>query len=235
MERKNPVIGVIGGMSTASSDYSKKLIYDLYRKETKGAHCPCILSVDLDMCEIEKLQKAGDKEALREELRFAAECVKNADFAILCTNTMHEFSSAVSDVLPFWDIRKITADAVRAEGIECVALFGTAYTMESDFYKSVLEKYGLKVVVPDEESRKAVHQIIYKELINGIIKTESKCTLINIIAEMQEKGAAGIILGCTELPLLLDCPCIFTRAGNARVFNTTRLQAEAAVRYALQG
>lgn len=235
MERKNPVIGVIGGMSTASSDYSKKLIYDLYRKETKGAHCPCILSVDLDMCEIEKLQKAGDKEALREELRFAAECVKNADFAILCTNTMHEFSSAVSDVLPFLDIRKITADTVRAEGIECVALFGTAYTMESDFYKSVLEKYGLKVVVPDEESRKAVHQIIYKELINGIIKTESKCTLINIIAEMQEYGAAGIILGCTELPLLLDCPFIFTRAGNARVFNTTRLQAEAAVRYALQG
>ena len=126
MEKKNPIIGVIGGMSTASSDYSKKLIYDLYRKETNGEHCPCLLSVDLDMCEIERLQEAGDKEALFQKLSFAATCIKQADFAVLCTNTMHEFSSAVSDELPFLDIRKITADAVRAKGIECVGLLGTA-------------------------------------------------------------------------------------------------------------
>lgn len=233
MEKKNPIIGVIGGMSTASSDYSKKLIYDLYRKETNGEHCPCLLSVDLDMCEIERLQEAGDKEALFQKLSFAATCIKQADFAVLCTNTMHEFSSAVSDELPFLDIRKITADAVRAEGIECVALLGTAYTMESDFYKSALEKYGLKVIVPSEKSRKIVHQIIYKELINGIIKTESTCALIDIIAETQERGAKGAVLGCTELPLLLDNLWMMTKAGSVRLFNTTRLQAEAAVRYAL--
>ncbi len=233
MEKKNPIIGVIGGMSTASSDYSKKLIYDLYRKETNGEHCPCLLSVDLDMCEIERLQKAGDKEALFQKLSFAATCIKQADFAVLCTNTMHEFSSAVSDVLPFLDIRKITADAVRAKGIECVGLLGTAYTMESDFYKSALEKYGLKVVVPDREDREVVHRMIYDELIKGEVTMEARFVLTNIIALVQEKGAKGIILGCTELPLLLDSPWIFTRSGSAVLFNTTRLQAEAAVRYAL--
>lgn len=230
---KNPVIGVIGGMSTASSDYSKKLIYDLYRKETNGQHCPRILSIDLDMCEIEKLQEAGDKEGLRQQLSFAASCIQQADFAILCTNTMHEFSPAVSDVLPLLDIRKITADAALKEGIDTVALLGTAYTMESDFYKSALEEHGLQVVVPDSEDRQAIHHIIYDELINGIVKIEARYVLTNVIAEVQAKGAKGIILGCTELPLLLDTQWIFTRSGNARLFNTTRLQAEAAVHHAL--
>lgn len=232
---KQCVIGVIGGMSKISSDYSKVMIYDEYLKKTKGQQCPLILSIDMNMNEVEVLQKSGDKEGLRKLIGFAASLVKSADFTILCTNTMHEFAYEIKEFVPLLDIREITAKAILKEGKKKVALLGTTYTMEQSFYREVLEKYGIEVVIPDKIAREKIHHIIFDELIHEKINPVSMAELIEIIANLlREEDIEAVALACTELPLLLSGDYVCTKAGRVKVFNTTRLQAMAAVNKALE-
>lgn len=233
METDYPIIAVAGGMAAPSSNYSKKLIYDLYLVKTGGRHCPQILSYDLDMCQVEKLQKAGDKEGLGNLMSLAGYFLREADFAILCSNTMHEFADKINAYVPLLDIRETTAKAIVKEGIKKVVLLGTRYTMEQAFYRQVLEEYGLEVIVPAEADRFKVHQIIYEELIAGFIGDDSRTALLDVICGLQKQGAEGVILGCTELPLLLPDDWVESDSGRVRIFDTTKLQAEAAVNLAL--
>lgn len=232
---KQCIIGVIGGMSTASSDYSKTMIYDEYREKTNGKQCPLILGIDLNMNEVEALQEAGDRKELRKLTGFAASLVKPADFTILCTNTMHEFADEIEEVVPLLDIREITAEAILKEGVKKVALLGTAYTMEQHFYRNVLENYGIEVVIPDKISREKIHRIIYDELIHKKITSESMAELTAIIVGLLQKaGIEAVVLACTELPLLLSGDYVYTNFGSVKIFNTTKLQAKAAVNKALR-
>lgn len=238
--KQKKIVAVIGGMSTASSDHSKALIYDLYRKKTGGKHCPQILGYDLDVCEVEELQKAGDTKGLYKLMMDAYANVSGPIYyktgeviVIICSNTMHEFADVFGSDVSFLDIRKITAKAVIKAGLKKVALLGTNYTMEKIFYRKVLEKEGLEVIIPNEADRAVVHRIIYEELIDGVIRSKSLKALLKVIAALQKQGAEGIVLGCTELPLLLKETWVYAEAAPIQIFNTTALQAEAAVNYIL--
>lgn len=227
---QNLVIAIVGGVSHQSSENSGRLIYDMFFEKTNGLVCPEMVVYDLDMCKVEKYQKEGNKEALRDILGRAVYRLGHwgaeADFAILCSNTLHEFSDLFDQYLPLLDIREITIQAVKKQGLKKVALLGTKYTMEEDFYVKYLEKEGLEVIIPDNEARETIHNIIYEELIRGKVTEPAYYFLRNVIAALQAQGAEGVILGCTELPLLV-------KGASIPVFNTTHLQAEAAVNKAL--
>lgn len=229
MEQKL-VIAIVGGVSHQSSENSSRLIYDMFFEKTNGLVCPEMVVYDLDMCKVEKYQKEGNKDALRDILGRAVYRLGHwgaeADFAILCSNTLHEFSDLFDQYLPLLDIRETTVQAVKKQGFKKVALLGTKYTMEEDFYVQYLEKEGLEVVIPEIDDRNLVHRIIYDELCKGAILGESETLIQEIINCLQLQGAEGVILGCTELPLLI-------KAASIPVFNTTQLQAEAAVDKAL--
>lgn len=226
-------IGLIGGMSWESSAQYYRLINEAVRARrgsTASAQC---LMWSFDFSQIEALQHAGHWDELAERLAEAGKALERAgaDFLVLCTNTMHrlagELQAAVD--LPLLHIADPTGEAIRAAGLRKVGLLGTAFTMEHAFYRGRLEeRFGLEVVVPGEADRALVHRVIYEELVAGVVREPSRQAYREVIARLVEAGAEGVILGCTEIMLLV-------RAQDSPVplFDTTTLHARAAVDAAL--
>lgn len=226
-------IGLIGGMSWESSVKYYRLINEKVRDRLGGLHSSKSLMYSVDFGEIERLQRQGKWEELTALMIDAAKNLEKggADFILICTNTMHKMAEAVQEniAVPLLHIADATAKKVKAEGIRKVGLLGTLFTMEELFYKGRLtDNYGLQVLIPDRAERELVHQVIFEELCAGKIKPDSKEHYIRIMNRLAEKGAEGIILGCTEIGLLVG-------ENDARVplFDTTVIHAEAAVEYAL--
>lgn len=227
------MIGLIGGMSWESSAQYYRLINEGVRDRVGGVASARTLMWSFDFARIEALQYAGDWDALAGELVVASKALQKggADFLVLCTNTMHRCAWAIDAAvkIPLLHIADPTAAAIQAAGLTKVGLLGTAFTMEQDFYRGRLEdKFGLEVLVPDADDRAAVHGIIYRELVTGQVLDASREVYRAVIRRLVERGAQGIILGCTEIMLLIG------EADSAvPVFDTTTLHAMAAVDRAL--
>ncbi|MBV2150129.1 aspartate/glutamate racemase family protein [Sphingobium sp. AS12] len=226
-------IGLIGGMSWESSAQYYRIINEGVRRRLGGAHSARSLMLSVDFSEIERLQHAGDWTRLTAQMIEAAQQLERggADFFVICTNTMHRMADAVaaSVSMPLLHIADPTAEKIAAAGFRRVGLLGTAFTMEQPFYKSRLrELFGLDVLVPDDADRRRVHNIIYKELVAGVVSPVSRDVYREIIARLIDRGAEAIILGCTEIMLLVGA-----EDSAVPLFDTTRLHAEAAVDRAL--
>jgi len=226
-------IGMIGGMSWESSAVYYRLINEGVAARLGGLHSAQSLLFSFDFDEIERLQHQGQWEQATRRMVDAAQRLERggADFVIICTNTMHLMADAVQQQLavPLLHIVDPTADAIRQQGLHTVGLLGTRFTMEQEFYRGRLEqRHGLQVVVPDEPDRAIIHAVIYDELCRGIVNPASQAQCRGIIEQLVVAGAEAVILGCTELMLLI------TQQDSAvPLFDTTALHAQAAVTYAL--
>ncbi|MBM3093538.1 amino acid racemase [Ensifer sp. T173] len=226
-------MGLIGGMSWESSAQYYRIVNQEVRARLGGVHSAKSLMWSMDFGEIERLQHIGDWSALTGEMTDAARRLEagGADFLVICTNTMHRMADAISAAvsIPLLHIADPTAEKIKALGLSRVGLLGTAFTMEQDFYKGrLIERHGQDVLVPGEEDRKTVHDIIYKELVVGRVEDASRDAYRQVIQRLVERGAQAIIMGCTEIMLLIsqaDSP--------VPVFDTTELHALAAVDRAL--
>jgi aspartate racemase len=227
------VIGLIGGMSWESSAEYYRIINREVRNRLGGVHSARSLMWSVDFGEIERLQHLGDWDELTKRMQDAALRLERggADFVVLCTNTMHLMADeiAASIDIPLLHIADPTAEKIRAAGFRKVGLLATAFTMEKDFYKGRLEKaFGLDVLVPDANDRRVVHDIIYRELVAGEIRPESRMAYREVIARLVARGAQAIILGCTEIMLLVSA-----EDSSVPLFDTTTIHAIAAVDRAL--
>ncbi|MBK3495088.1 aspartate/glutamate racemase family protein [Viridibacillus sp. YIM B01967] len=226
-------IGLIGGMSWESSAEYYKFINEEVKHQLGGLHSAKCILFSVDFEEIERYQTVGDWESAGRVLANAAISLEKAgvDFIVICTNTMHKVVDVIEDQIhiPILHIADATANQIKAQGIQKIGLLGTKFTMEQDFYKSRVETYNIQVIVPEEEERAIVHQIIYDELCLGIIKESSKKKYIDIIDRLVEAGAEGIILGCTEIGLLIK-----QQDANITLFDTTKIHAIESVKQALQ-
>jgi len=226
-------IGLIGGMSWESSKVYYELVNEMTKERLGGFHsCKCIM-YSVDFAEIESLQKQENWKALEKIMVDAASSLKlaGAELLVLCTNTMHLCSEAVVDAVktPFLHIAEATGIAIAKQQLKKVALLGTRFTMEKDFYSELLERdFNIEVITPEPADRKIIHDVIYKELVHGLVKRSSKSRIVKIINNMQQRGAEGVILGCTELPLLIKQNDVAVC-----VFDTTKIHAEKAVSMAL--
>jgi aspartate racemase len=231
--RQQAVIGLIGGMSWESSAEYYRIINHEVRNRLGGVHSARSLMWSVDFGEIERLQHQGNWDELTNRMKDAALRLQGggADFVLLCTNTMHLMADAVADAIdiPLLHIADPTAEKIRAAGFRKVGLLGTAFTMEQDFYKGRLQRvFGLDVLVPDADDRRVVHEVIYKELVAGEIRTESRIAYREVIARLVAAGAEAIILGCTEIMLLVSA-----EDSAVPLFDTTTIHAIAAVDRAL--
>jgi aspartate racemase len=227
------VIGLIGGMSWESSAEYYRIINREVRNRLGGVHSARSLMWSVDFGEIERLQHLGDWDELTKRMQDAALRLQRggADFVLLCTNTMHLMADEISAAIdiPLLHIADPTAEKIKAAGFRKVGLLGTAFTMEKDFYKGRLEKvFGLDVLVPDADDRRDVHEIIYKELVAGEVRAESRTAYREVIARLIARGAQAIILGCTEIMLLVS-----EEDSSVPLFDTTTIHAIAAVDRAL--
>lgn len=227
MATRMKTIGLIGGMSWESTLTYYRLVNETVRDTLGGLHSARVLLHSVDFHDIEVLQQAGDWAAAGEAMAEAARSLHagGADFVVLCTNTMHKVADAITAAtpLPLLHIADATADALAAAGITRVGLLGTRFTMEQAFYRERLEARGFEVRVPDAVGRDEVHRVIYEELCKGVIRDASREAYQRVMMKLAEEGAEGIILGCTEISLLVgqqDAP--------VQVFDTTALHARAA-------
>lgn len=226
-------IGLLGGMSWESSAEYYRLLNELTAARLGGLHsAPCVL-YSVDFAEIEHLQVTGRWTEAGAILAEAARRLEAAgsQLLVLCTNTMHKIADQVQDAIsiPLLHMGDATADAVTAAGVTRVGLLGTAFTMEQDFYRDRLRGHGLDVLVPGADDRALVHRVIYEELCLGIVDDTSRAAYREVIGRLVDRGAAGIILGCTEIELLVG-----PRDSPVPVFPTTRLLVEAAIDTALK-
>ncbi|GAA1466830.1 aspartate/glutamate racemase family protein [Microbacterium thalassium] len=226
-------IGVLGGMSWESSLEWYRRANEGVRDRLGGYHSARILLDSLDFAEIEALQAAGDwAETGRILAAHARELeTAGADVVVLCTNTMHIVADDIEAAIdvPFLHIADATASAITAAGIGTVGLLGTAFTMEQDFYRDRLARHGIRTLVPDPDDRRAVHDIIYGELVHGVVNDSSRERYREVMERLVAAGAEGIILGCTEIELLVS-----QADSEVPVFPTTALHVEAAVGFALR-
>lgn len=225
-------IGLIGGMSWESSAEYYRMINRASKARHGGHHNAKSVMVTVDFAEIEALQRAQDWDALGARMADAARQLQaaGADVVVLTTNTMHRVADAIERALtlPFLHIADPTGAALRAAGVERVALLGTRYTMELPFYAARLaERFGIEVLTPDAEDRNTVHRVIYEELCHGLIEPASRAAYAAIIGRLAARGAQAVILGCTEITLLIG-----ERDSPLPVFDTTALHAQAAVDFA---
>lgn len=226
-------IGLLGGMSWESSIEYYRIINQEVRARLGGLHSAQCLMYSVDFAEIEALQHSGDWEALTDRMISAVLRLEagGADFSVICTNTMHRMAEAVEAAthIPLLHIADATAEAIQSIGLTTVGLLGTRFTMEGDFYcKRLEEKHGLRVLIPQEQGREAVHRIIYDELVQGIINDASRQIYLDVIKDLQASGAQGVVLGCTEIPLLVKQSDV-----SMPIFDTTTIHAQAAVDWAL--
>jgi aspartate racemase len=227
------VIGLIGGMSWESSAEYYRIINEEMHKRLGGLHSARCLMWSFDFGEIEELQHAGRWDDATALMIDAAKRLERggADFFLICTNTMHRMAGQVQAAvhIPLLHIVDPTAERIRAQGIQCVGLLGTAFTMEQDFYKERLkQRFGLHVLVPEAEDRNLVHRVIFDELVQGKIEPRSREAYREVMIRLVKRGAEAIILGCTELMLLVK-----PEDSSVPLFDTTRIHAEAAVERAL--
>ncbi|MCU7646795.1 aspartate/glutamate racemase family protein [Pseudomonas piscis] len=225
-------IGLIGGMSWESSAEYYRLINQQVRDHLGALRSARLLMYSVDFGPVERAQHAGDWDAAAAILVDAARRLEagGADCLVLCTNTMHKVAAPIQAAtnLPFLHIADPTAQAALAAGTLKVGLLGTAFTMEQDFLKQRLADQGLQVLVPDAEQRQAVHRIIYEELCGGVIREQSRRQYQQVIQSLQARGAQAVILGCTEIGLLLK-----PEHSPLPLLDTTELHAQAAVAFAL--
>lgn len=221
-------IGVLGGMSWESSLAWYRMANELVRERRGGFHSAPVLLDSLDFAEIEALQSADDWEAAGELLAARAVALEaaGAGVVVLCTNTMHVVADRIEAALtvPFVHIADVAADAVTAAGLTTVGLLGTAFTMERPFYRDRLGSHGLRTLVPEPDDRRTVHDVIYDELVHGVVDAGSRAAFRRIIERLVAHGAEGVVLGCTEIELLVaaeDSP--------VPVFPTTALHVAAAL------
>ncbi len=227
------IIGLIGGMSWESSAEYYRIINELVRDRLGGLRSAKCLMWSFDFGEIEALQHAGRWDDATAEMIAAARRLERggADFVLICTNTMHRMAEDVEAAigLPLLHIADPTAERIKAAGLTRVGLLGTAFTMEQDFYKGRLaERHGLEVLVPEEEDRRTVHRVIYDELVQGRIEPASRQAYRAVIARLAERGAQAVILGCTEIMLLVR-----PEDSAVPLYDTTAIHAEAAVEMAI--
>ncbi len=228
------MIGLLGGMSWESSAEYYRLANQLVRDRLGGLHSARLVLASVDFADVERLQVAGLWEEAGQLLGDVARGVEaaGAEMLLLCTNTMHKVADQVQAAvsIPLLHLADATAAAVRLDGLSTVGLLGTAFTMEQDFYRDRLAGHGLHVLVPDAADRAVVHRIIYEELCLGVVREASRQAYRRVIERLVAAGAEGVILGCTEIDLLVgaaDSP--------VPVYPTTRLHVEAAVTAALAG
>lgn len=225
-------IGLLGGMSWESSIEYYRLANELVRDRSGGLRSAQCVLYSVDFAPIEAMQAEGRWDDAARVLATAARAVEaaGANVLLLCTNTMHKVADDVQAAIdiPMLHIADVTAAAVAEAGLRHVGLLATAYTMEQRFYRERLEGHGLDISVPEDADRATVHRIIYDELCQGIVLDESRQQYIEIITRLVGRGAEGVILGCTEIELLISAADV-----SVPVFPTTRLHAEAAVAYAL--
>ncbi|PNY80392.1 aspartate/glutamate racemase family protein [Deinococcus koreensis] len=227
------LLGLLGGMSwTSTAEYYRLLNEDVTR-ELGGLHSARLLLHSVDFAEVAALQKSGDWDAAAALLADAARGLERAGAQglLLATNTMHKVADRVQDAvdIPLLHIADATGEAVRLAGVTRVGLLATAFTMEQAFYRGRLaEQYGLDVIVPEAAQRADVHRIIYDELCRGEIREDSRQTYRRIMTGLVDQGAQGIILGCTEITLLVGAGDV-----SVPVFDTTRIHVQAAVRWML--
>ncbi|HJU23395.1 MAG TPA: aspartate/glutamate racemase family protein [Casimicrobiaceae bacterium] len=225
-------IGMLGGMSFESTLPYYRIVNETIRERLGGLHSAKIALVSVDFHDVEIMQRAGDWPAAGALLAEAACSVEaaGADFLVLCTNTMHKVAAAIERAItiPLLHIADPTADAILARGLGRVALIGTRFTMEQDFYRARLRARGIDTVIPDEPGRAFLHRVIYEELCRGIVVDASRDRLCTIIAGLVAEGAEGVILGCTEIEMLIGSGDV-----DVPVFDTALLHAQAAALHAL--
>ncbi|VEH55264.1 putative racemase [Providencia rustigianii] len=227
-------IGLIGGMSWESTLLYYQQINEGIKQQLGGLHSAKIALYSVDFAEIEHFQSHGQWDLAAEHLANAGLRLQaaGADFLVLCTNTMHKVAPQIEDIskLPLLHIADATGERISNTGIKTIGLLGTAFTMEQAFYKNRLsDKFGLNVIIPNDADRKVVHDIIYNELCMGKIKESSKAEYQRIMRQLVKQGAEGIILGCTEITLLVG-----QEDTSVPVFDTTAIHAQKAVEFALQ-
>ncbi len=226
-------IGLVGGMSWESTVAYYRIINEAVRERLGGLHSAQCVLWSFDFHEIEALQHGGDWEAATRRMIGAGRAVERAgaDFVVICTNTMHRMAEDVQAAvkIPLLHIGDATAEAIRGAGLSRVGLLATRFTMEEDFYRGrLIDKHGLDILIPDEAEREIVHEVIYNELCRGRINGESRQRFRAMVRRLADAGAEGVILGCTEIGLLVrpeDSP--------VPLFDTTRIHAQAAVDWAL--
>jgi aspartate racemase len=228
-------IGLIGGMSWESTVHYYRHINEAIKARLGGLHSAQLVLVSVDFHHIERMQSAGEWQAAGEHL---AECARalaaaGAECVVICANTMHKVAPQIEAAvrLPLLHVTDATGEAIRRAGLSKVGLLGTRYTMAEPFYKDRLrERFGLEVLIPDEADRAAANRIIFEELVRGQVLEASRVAMRRIMVRLVERGAQGIILGCTEFSLLLG-----DEDASVPLFDTTLLHAQAAVEWALAG
>ena len=227
-------IGLIGGMSWESTVPYYRHINEAIRDRLGGLHSARVILFSVDFHDIEQLQHAGRWDEAGAMMADAARSLERggADFLVLCTNTMHKVAPAIEAAvtIPLLHIADPTARAIRAAGVRTVGLLGTRFTMEQDFFRGRMEDlHGIEVVVPDAADRDTVHRIIYDELCLGVVREVSRDAYRCVIARLVERGAQAVILGCTEISLLVGAD-----DASVPMFDTTAIHAQAAVEMALE-
>ncbi|MEX0975423.1 MAG: aspartate/glutamate racemase family protein [Bacillota bacterium] len=226
-------IGVIGGMSWESSLEYYRLINEAVKARLGGLHSAEILLYSLDFQPVEELQDKGDWDMLAQVMAGAAVRLEKggAEVVLIASNTMHKLAPEVERAvdIPLLHIADAAALAVEAQGLKQIGLLGTRFTMEQDFYRQRLASRGIEAIIPEPIDRALVHRVIYQELCLGKVESESRSQFLRIIEALAGRGAQGIVLGCTEIPLLIHQEDV-----DIPVFDTTRLHAEMAVDWALR-
>ncbi len=225
-------IGLIGGMSWESSKIYYQHINEMIKEKLGGSHSAKSILTSVDFEEIERFSFSGDWDKVGEIMALHAEKLEKAgaDFAILCTNTIHLVSKDITNAvdIPFLHIAHATGEAIAKSGLQKVALLGTRFTMEKDFYTKILQdEFGLEVLVPNTDDMDVLQSIIYNELVKGVFTNESKNRCLEIIKKLKTQGAQGVILGCTELPMLIPSDEVGLPS-----FDTTKIHAQKAVDFA---
>lgn len=227
------VIGLLGGMSWESTVTYYQLINHKIKEKLGGLHSAKICLYSIDFAELEQLQRQGKWDEAGALLAKAAQKIEasGADFLVICTNTMHKVAEQIQSAIsiPVIHIIDAAAEQLLRNKVQKIGLLGTKFTMEEDFYKSrLLEKYNIATIIPSPSQREAIHRIIYDELCMGIINPDSKKIYLNIIDDLSQHGAEGVILGCTEIPLLIQ-----QQDTTVPLYDTTTLHAEYAAYLAL--
>ena len=226
-------IGLIGGMSWESTVTYYKIINETVKEKLGGLHSAKCILYSVDFQEIEECQANGNWEKSGEILGEAAYNLEKAgaDFIVICTNTMHKVVNQIKEKIsiPILHIAEMTAEKILEKGLKNIALLGTKYTMEQDFYKSKLIEKGINVIIPDKNDIETINEVIYDELCLGTINSDSKKKFLEIVDKLRSKGAEGIILGCTEIGLLIK-----NEDTDVPLFDTAIIHAEQAAIYSIK-